>query len=128
MKSEPSKKNWSARELERQINSLLYERLALSRDKKGLLRLARKGQEIQGPLDVFKDPLVLEFLKIPAAAKLVESDLKAALLSELQAFLLELGRGFAFVARQERITLDGDHFYIDLDFYHTILKCYIVLD
>ena len=120
--------NWAARELERQINSLLYERLALSRDKKGLLRLARKGQEIQGPVDVFKDPLVLEFLKIPAAAKLVESDLEAALLGELQAFLLELGRGFAFVARQERITLDGDHFYIDLVFYHTVLKCYIVLD
>jgi predicted nuclease of restriction endonuclease-like (RecB) superfamily len=120
--------NWSARELERQINSLLYERLALSRDKKGLLRLARKGQEIQGPLDVFKDPLVLEFLKIPAAAKLVESDLETALLNELQSFLLELGKGFAFVARQERITLDGDHFYIDLVFYHTILKCFVLLD
>ncbi|MHB8523253.1 MAG: PDDEXK nuclease domain-containing protein [Limisphaerales bacterium] len=120
--------NWAARELERQINSLLYERLALSRDKKGLLRLARKGQEIQGPLDIFKDPLVLEFLKIPAAAKLVESDLEAALLNELQAFLLELGKGFAFVARQQRITLDGDHFYIDLVFYHTILKCFVLVD
>jgi predicted nuclease of restriction endonuclease-like (RecB) superfamily len=120
--------NWAARELERQINSLLYERLALSRDKKGLLRLAQKGQEIQGPLDVFKDPLVLEFLKIPAAAKLVESDLEAALLNELQSFLLELGKGFAFVARQQRITLDGDHFYIDLVFYHTILKCFVLLD
>lgn len=120
--------NWSARELERQINSLLYERLALSRDKKGLLRLARKGQEIQGPLDVFKDPLVLEFLNIPASTKLVESELEEALLNELQAFLLELGRGFAFIARQQRITLEGDHFYIDLVFYHTILKCYILLD
>lgn len=120
--------HWSARELERQINSLLYERLALSRDKKGLLRLAQKGQEIAGPLDVFKDPLVLEFLKIPAAAKLVESDLEAALLSQLQAFLLELGKGFAFVARQQRITLDGDHFYLDLVFYHTVLKCYVLLD
>ncbi|MEI7731349.1 MAG: PDDEXK nuclease domain-containing protein [Verrucomicrobiota bacterium] len=120
--------NWAARELERQINSLLYERLALSRDKKGLLRLARKGQEIQGPLDVFKEPLVLEFLKVPVASKLVESDLEAALLNELQAFLLELGKGFAFVTRQERITLDGDHFYIDLVFYHTVLKCYILLD
>jgi predicted nuclease of restriction endonuclease-like (RecB) superfamily len=125
---EAVKNNWAARELERQINSLLYERLALSRDQKGLLRLARKGQEIQGPLDVFKDPLVLEFLKIPAASKLVESDLEAALLNELQSFLLELGKGFAFVARQERITLDGDHFYIDLVFYHTILKCFVLLD
>lgn len=120
--------HWSARELERQINSLLYERLAASRDKKGLLRLARKGQEIAGPLDVFKDPLVLEFLKIPAAARLVESDLESALLSQLQAFLLELGKGFAFVARQQRLTLDGDHFYIDLVFYHTVLKCYVLLD
>ncbi len=125
---EATQNNWSYRELERQINSLLYERLALSRDKKGLLRLARKGQEVQGPLDIFKDPLVLEFLKIPAAAKLVESDLEAALLNELQAFLLELGKGFAFVARQQRITLDGDHFYIDLVFYHTILKCFVLLD
>lgn len=77
---------------------------------------------------MFKDPLVLEFLKIPAAAKLVESDLESALLSQLQAFLLELGKGFAFVARQQRITLDGDHFYIDLVFYHTVLKCYVLLD
>ena len=120
--------NWSARELERQINSLLYDRLALSRDKRGLLRLARKGQEIEGPLDVFKDPVVLEFLKIPAATRLVEQDLEAALLNELQAFLLKLGKGFAFVARQERITLDGDHFYIDLVFYHTILKCFVLVD
>ena len=119
---------WSARELERQINSLLYDRLAASRDKKGLLRLARNGQEIAGPLDVFKDPLVLEFLKIPPAAKLVESELESALLSQLQAFLLELGKGFAFVARQQRLTLDGDHFYIDLVFYHTVLKCYVLLD
>jgi predicted nuclease of restriction endonuclease-like (RecB) superfamily len=120
--------NWAARELERQINSLLYERLALSRDKKGLLRLARKGQEIQGPLDVFKDPLVLEFLKIPTSPKLVESALEEALLNDLQSFLLELGKGFAFLARQERITLEGDHFYIDLVFYHTILKCYVLVD
>jgi predicted nuclease of restriction endonuclease-like (RecB) superfamily len=125
---ESLRNNWSARELERQIDSLLYERLALSRDKKGLLRLARKGHEIQGPLDVFKDPVVLEFLKIPSATRLVESDLEAALLNELQAFLLELGRGFAFVARQERITLAGDHFYIDLVFYHTILKCFVLVD
>ena len=125
---ESLRNNWSARELERQIDSLLYERLALSRDKKGLLRLARKGHEIQGPLDVFKDPVVLEFLKIPSANRLVESDLEAALLNELQAFLLELGRGFAFVARQERITLAGDHFYIDLVFYHTILKCFVLVD
>ncbi len=120
--------NWSARELERQINSLLYERLALSKDKKGLMRLARKGQEIRRPADVFKDPVVIEFLGLPESPRLVESELEAALLDNLQAFLLELGKGFAFVARQQRITLDGDHFYIDLVFYHTILKCFALID
>jgi predicted nuclease of restriction endonuclease-like (RecB) superfamily len=125
---ESIKCNWSARELERQINSLLYQRLALSKDKKGLLRLANRGHEVNAPLDVFKDPLVMEFLGLPASHKLVESDLEQALIDNLQAFLLELGRGFAFVSRQERITLDGDHFYIDLVFYHTILKCFILLD
>ena len=120
--------NWSARELERQINSLLYERLALSRDKKGLMKLATKGHEVQRPIDVFKDPVVMEFLDLPAMPKLVESDLEQALINNLQAFLLELGKGFAFVSRQERISLDGDHFYIDLVFYHTLLKCYVLID
>jgi len=120
--------NWAARELERQICSLLYERLALSRDKKGLMRLARKGHEVQSPVDVFKDPVVIEFLGLPESPKLVESDLETALINNLQAFLLELGKGFAFVARQKRLTLDGDHFYIDLVFYHTILKCYVIID
>ncbi|MEI6514621.1 MAG: PDDEXK nuclease domain-containing protein [bacterium] len=120
--------NWFARELERQICSLLYERLALSRDKKGLLRLAHKGQEVQSPADIFKDPVVMEYLGLPASSKLVESDLETALINNLQAFLLELGKGFAFVARQKRLTLDGDHFYIDLVFYHTILKCYVIID
>jgi len=125
---EASVNRWSARELERQINSLLYDRLAASKDKRGVLRLAQKGQEITAPLDVFKDPLVLEFLKIPAAQKLVESDVEKALLSQLQSFLLELGKGFAFVSRQQRITIEGDHFYVDLVFYHTVLKCYVLVD
>jgi predicted nuclease of restriction endonuclease-like (RecB) superfamily len=120
--------NWSARELERQINSLLYERLALSKDKKGVMRLAKKGQEIQTAAAIFKDPMVIEFLGLPESAKLVETDLEQALIDNLQAFLLELGKGFAFVARQQRITLDGDHFYVDLVFYHTILKCYVLID
>jgi len=120
--------NWAARELERQICSLLYERLALSRDKKGLMRLATKGQEVQKPTDIFKDPVVMEFVGLPASPKLVETDLETALINNLQSFLLELGKGFAFVARQERLTLDGDHFYIDLVFYHTILKCYVIVD
>ena len=120
--------NWSARELERQINSLLFERLAKSKDKQGLLRLATKGQEIITPADIFKDPVVIEFLGLPESPRLVESDLETALIDNLQAFLLEMGKGFAFVARQERITLDGDHFYIDLVFYHTVLKCFVLID
>ena len=125
---EAIKNNWAARELERQINSLLYERLALSKDKKGLMHLATKGQKVQRPADVFKDPVVIEFLGLPESPRLVETDLEQALINNLQSFLLELGKGFAFVARQQRLTLDGDHFYIDLVFYHTVLKCYVIID
>jgi predicted nuclease of restriction endonuclease-like (RecB) superfamily len=125
---EALKNNWSARELERQINSFLFERLAKSLDKEGLMQLATQGQIIQQPTDVFKDPVVIEFLGLPESPRLTESDLETALIGNLQAFLLELGKGFAFVSRQERITLDDDHFYIDLVFYHTILKCYILID
>ncbi len=119
---------WSVRELSRQIGSLLFDRLAKSRDKNGLMRLALKGQEVARPIDVLKDPVVLEFLDLPESPRLVESKLEEALIANLQNFLLELGKGFAFVSRQERITLDGDHFYIDLVFYHTILKCYVLID
>lgn len=125
---EALKNHWSARELERQINSLLYERLALSKDKKGLMKLATKGHEIQNPVDIFKDPVIMEFLGLPESPRLVETRLEKRLIDNLQAFLLELGKGFAFIARQERLTLDGDHFYIDLVFYHTILKCYVIID
>jgi predicted nuclease of restriction endonuclease-like (RecB) superfamily len=125
---EALKNNWSARELERQIDSLLFERFAKSLDKQGLMQLATQGQVIQLPTDVFKDPVVIEFLGLPESPRLTESDLETALISNLQAFLLELGKGFAFVSRQERISLEGDHFYIDLVFYHTILKCYILID
>ena len=125
---EAIKNNWSVRELERQINSLLFERLAKSKDKAGLMKLATKGQEIITSSDVFKDPVVIEFLGLPESPRLVESDLEQALIDNLQSFLLELGKGFAFVSRQERITLDGDHFYIDLVFYHAVLKCYVLID
>jgi predicted nuclease of restriction endonuclease-like (RecB) superfamily len=125
---ESLKNNWAAREMERQINSLLYERLALSRDKKGLMKLATKGHDVQQPADIFKDPVVIEFLGLPESPRLVETDLEQALINNLQSFLLELGKGFAFIARQERLTLDGDHFYIDLVFYHTVLKCYVIID
>lgn len=112
-----TKKNcWSGRELERQVDSLLFERLAKSKDKKGLMRLACKGQEIDNPADAIKEPLVLEFAGLPETHRLVESKLEEALTNNLQAFLLELGKGFAFIARQKRLTLDGDHFYADLVF------------
>ncbi len=119
---------WSVRELSRQIGSLLFDRLAKSRDKKGLMRLAVHGQEVAQPIDILKDPVVLEFLDIPESPHLVESKLEQALIGNLETFLLELGKGFAFVSRQERITLDGDHFYIDLVFYHTVLKCFVLID
>lgn len=125
---EAVKNSWSGRELERQINSLLYERLALSKDKTGVMGLATKGQEIAKPGDVFKDPLVLDFLGVPAASKLTESELEEALIANMQKFLLELGRGFAFVARQERLALDGDLFFVDLVFYHAVLKCYALVE
>lgn len=120
--------NWSVRELERQIGSLLYERLLKSKDKQGLIRLSTKGQEIEKPQDAIKDPMVLEFLNIPESNQLVESELEEALISNLQQFLLELGKGFAFVSRQKRISLDGNNFYTDLVFYHIILKCYVIID
>lgn len=125
---EAARNRWSVRELERQIASLLFDRLAKSKDKAGLLRLATQGQEVARPIDVLKDPLVMEFLDLPVSSPLVESKLEQALIDNLTQFLLELGKGFAFVSRQERITLDGDHFYIDLVFYHVILKCYVVID
>ena len=119
---------WSVRELSRQIASLLFDRLAKSKDKKGLMRLAMRGQEVMQPIDALKDPVILEFLDLPESPQLVESKLEQALIGNLQTFLLELGKGFAFVSRQERITLGGDHFYIDLVFYHTVLKCYVLID
>ena len=125
---EAIRNNWSARELERQINSLLFERLARSRDKKGLLKLATRGQQVQGPADIFKDPVVIEFLGLPESHRLVESELEAALLTNLQAFLLELGQGFAFVGRQVRLDLGDQDFYVDLLFYHLKLRCFVVID
>ncbi|MCC8371663.1 MAG: YhcG family protein [Rickettsia endosymbiont of Pseudomimeciton antennatum] len=122
---EAIKNHWSVRELARQIGSLLYDRLAKSKDKEGILQLATKGQEIEKPADAIKDPLIMEFLNIPEWYQLTESRLEEALIDNLQNFLLELGKGFAFVARQKRITLDGRHFYADLVFYHVILKCYV---
>jgi len=120
--TECMKNNWSVMELERQKGSFLFERLALSKDKKGLIKLARKGQELQTYGDMIKDPYVLKFTGLSPYSKLYESKLEQALIDNLSKFLLELGKGFSFVARQKRISLDGDHFYIDLVFYNAILK------
>jgi len=125
---ECAKNRWSTRELERQMSSLLFERLALSKDKRGLMKLATKGQEIQKAEDLVKDPFILEFTGLKEKSHLRELTLEAALIEHLQEFILELGKGFSFVARQKRITLDGDHFYIDLVFYNRLLKCFVLID
>jgi predicted nuclease of restriction endonuclease-like (RecB) superfamily len=125
---EASHNHWSTRELARQIGSLLFDRLAKSKDKEGLLKLAHRGQEINKPQDLIKDPWVLEFLDLPEAHQLTETRLEKALIDNLQDFLLELGKGFAFVSRQKRITLENNHFYTDLVFYHMLLKCYCIID
>lgn len=120
--------NWSVRELKRQINSSLFERLALSHDKEGVLRLAEQGQIIAEPKDIIKDPYVLEFLQIPSEHRMTESKLEQRIIDNLQTFLLELGKGFSFVGRQYRLALDNDHYYVDLVFYHRILKCFVLID
>ena len=125
---EAIKCHWNGRELERQINTLLYERLAKSRDKKGVMALANEGHVVKSPLDLLREPFVLEFLNLPETHQLTETEMEARLISQLQAFLLELGDGFAFVGRQRRLTLEGDHFYPDLVFYHIRLRCYVIID
>jgi predicted nuclease of restriction endonuclease-like (RecB) superfamily len=120
--------SWSVRELGRQFDSSLYERLALSKDKKGLKKLATKGQIIEKPQDLFKEPYVLEFLGLNENHNYSESDLENAIINNLEHFLLELGKGFTFVARQKRITSGTKHFYIDLVFYNRLLKCFVLID
>ncbi len=122
------KDNWSVRELKRQMKSMLFHRLALSKDKETVLRLAEEGHTVQKPADLLKDPFVLEFLNIPQQTVLLETELEQKLIDNLQQFLLELGKGFTFVARQYRISIGGKHFYVDLLFYHRILKCFVLID
>ncbi|SHN39696.1 YhcG family protein [Chitinophaga sp. CF418] len=119
---------WSVRELKRQMKSMLFHRLALSKDKEGVLKLANNGHEVQQPEDLIKDPFVLEFLNIPEQHQYLENELEEKLINNLQQFLLELGKGFAFIARQYRISIGGKHFRIDLLFYHRILKCFVLID
>jgi predicted nuclease of restriction endonuclease-like (RecB) superfamily len=125
---EAAKENWSVPQLERQIHTWLFARLLKSRDKAGVLAMANKGHEVLKPVDAIKHPYVLDFLDLPEDKALHESDLEAAIMDKLQPFLLELGKGFAFVARQHRITAETQHFYIDLVFYNYLLKCFVVID
>ena len=120
--------NWSLRELKRQFNSALYERLALSRDKKGVKQLAEKGQIIETPHDSLKDPYVLEFVGLKEDTKYSETELEQKLIDKLEHFLLELGKGFAFIGRQVRFTFEEDHFRVDLVFYNRLLRCFVIID
>ena len=119
---------WSVRELDRQIDSSLYERLALSRDKEEIKRLARQGQVVEKATDLIKNPMVLEFLGLEEKPAYSEHDLESAIIDKLENFLLELGKGFLFEARQKRFTYDNDHFYVDLVFYNRLLRCYVLID
>ncbi len=122
------KQNWSVRQLQRQYNSSLYERLALSRDKDAVMRLAQEGQTISKPDDILKNPLTLEFLGLKPEAVYSESKLENAIIDKMQQFLLELGKGFLFEARQKRFTFDEENFYVDLVFYNRLLQCYVLID
>lgn len=125
---EAAENNWSVRELNRQFDSALYQRLALSRDKDAVKQLATKGQIVEKPQDILKDPYVLEFTGLPELPQYSESKLEQRLIDELQSFLLELGKGFSFVGRQQRITIDEDHYFVDLVFYNRFLRSFVLVD
>lgn len=125
---EACKNNWSARQLERQINSQLYERLLLSNDKEKVLAVAKGEAQPQNPTEIIKDPMILEFLDLKPQAAYYEKDLEQALITNVQSFLLELGNGFSFVARQKKITLEEDNYFIDLVFYNRLLRCFVIIE
>jgi len=120
--------NWGIRELERQYNASLYERLALSKDKQKVKELSRRGQLIENPSDLIKQPYILEFLGLKEESAYSETDLERAIIDRIENFLLELGKGFLFEARQKRISFQGENFYIDLVFYNRLLRCYVLID
>ncbi len=126
--AEAAKNNWTSRQLERQINSQLYERLLLSNDKESVLAVARKEKSPTQPAEIIKDPMVLEFLGLKPNSAYYEKDIEQAIINHLQEFILELGNGFAFIARQKRIHIDGDDFFIDLVFYNRLLQCFVLID
>jgi predicted nuclease of restriction endonuclease-like (RecB) superfamily len=125
---EAANESWPVEHLDRQIHTQLHLRLLKSRDKVGVMELARRGQAIERPIDLIKSPVVLDFLDLPESERLRESDLESAIISKLSQFLLELGKGLAFVARQKRLTFEDETFYVDLVFYNIILKCYLLID
>lgn len=125
---EAVKNNWSLREMSRQIDSELFLRIALSTDKNGVKELAQKGQLIEKPADAVKDPYVLEFLGLSEKYRYSENDLENEIIDKIEYFLLELGKGFTFVARQKRISFDERHFFIDLVFYNRLLRCFVLID
>ena len=125
---EAAANQWSVRELQRQIASSLYQRLALSRDKDEIRRLASEGQVVEKAADLIKNPLVLEFLGLEERPQYSEDELESAIIGQLESFLLELGKGFLFEARQKRFTFDNDHFRVDLVFYNRLLRCYVLID
>lgn len=125
---ECQKQNWSVRQLQRQYNSSLYERLALSRDKDAVMRLAQEEQTVTKPEDIIKNPLTLEFLGLKPETVYSESKLETAIIDKLQQFMLELGKGFLFEARQKRFTFDEDNYYIDLVLYNRLLQCFVLID
>ena len=120
--------NWGKRELSRQYGSSLYERMLIGKDKQQILRLSKKGRLAEKPADLVKDPYILEFLGIPEQTDFSETELESRLIDHLQEFLLELGTGFAFVARQKRFTFEEDHFRVDLVFYNRLLQCFVLFD
>jgi predicted nuclease of restriction endonuclease-like (RecB) superfamily len=125
---EAAQQGWTLRELKRQFNAGLYERLALSRDKESIRELARKGQHVVKPQDLLKEPYVLEFLGLQEKASYSESELESAIVTHIENFLLELGKGFLFEARQKRFTFDEEHFFVDLVLYNRLLRCYVLID
>ena len=125
---ECNRQMWSVRQLSRQVNSSLYERLALSRDKDSVMRLSQDGLIVEKPSDIIKNPITLEFLGLKPDAIYTESKLENAIIGKMQHFLLELGKGFLFEARQKRFTFDEQHFYVDLVFYNRLLQCYVLID
>lgn len=125
---EAAANNWSVRELQRQCNSSVYERIALSRDKKKVKELSKKGQLIEQTTDALKSHYVLEFLGLKEESRYTESDLETAIINKLETFMLELGKGFLYEGRQRRFTFDGDSFYVDLVFYNRLLRCFVLID